>query len=124
MIYKQGSVVMEIKQRRGFRTVVAGILCSFLLLALLPVSAAAVPVVYTPLAAIKNGLTYPTDVAVSNSGRIYVVDGLAKKVLVYNSGYLLTGAVSSLENPTAVAAFDKENTMPSSVIDALRELLM
>ena len=25
---------------------------------------------------------------------------------------------------TAVAAFDKENTMPSSVIDALRELLM
>lgn len=92
---------MRTKQRRGHLTVVARMLCSFLLLALLPVTAFAVE--YTPLATIKKGLTYPTDIAVSGSGSIYVVDGLAKKVMVYNGGYLLTGSISSLENPTAVA---------------------
>ncbi|MHC4844472.1 MAG: NHL repeat-containing protein, partial [Planctomycetota bacterium] len=93
--------MMRTKQRKGHLTVVARMLCSFLLLALLPVTAFAVE--YTPLATIKKGLTYPTDIAVSGSGSIYVVDGLAKKVMVYNGGYLLTGSISSLENPTAVA---------------------
>jgi len=86
--------------RKGLQKVVA-VLGGIMLLALLPLSAAAVE--YTPLATIKKGLTYPTDVAVSSSGTIYVVDGLAKKVLIYNNAYLLTGSVSSIENPTAVA---------------------
>ncbi len=88
------------QQRKGLIKVVAG-LCGLMILALLPLSAAAVD--YTPLATIKKGLTYPTDVAVSGSGTMYVVDGLAKKVLIYNEDYLLSGSFSSIENPTAVA---------------------
>jgi len=58
---------------------------------------------FTPLATITRGLNYPTDVAVSNSGTIYVADGVAKQVFIYNSGYVLTGSLHGLENPTAVA---------------------
>jgi len=94
----------------------AGILCCFILSAVLPYSASAVE--YIPLATIKRGLTYPTDVAVSGSGKIYVVDGLAKKVFTYNSGYILTGAITLLDNPTAVAVsgntvFIADNTTKS-----------
>jgi len=80
---------------------ITGVLSGVLLLSLLPLTALAVD--YTPLATIRKGLTYPTDVAASNSGSIYVVDGLAKKILIYNKGYLLSGSISSIENPTAVA---------------------
>ncbi|MDX1776985.1 MAG: NHL repeat-containing protein, partial [Desulfobulbales bacterium] len=90
------------KQNKGLRTVAAGILCSVLLLAWFPLSAAAVE--YTPLATLKKGLRYPVDTAVSDSGKIYVLDGITKKILIYNGNYYLTGSISSVDNPTAVAA--------------------
>ena len=91
----------KMKQSKGLRTVAAGILCSILLLAWFPLTAAAVE--YTPLANLKKGLRYPVDTAVSNTGKIYVLDGITKKILIYNGNYFLTGSIASLDNPTAVA---------------------
>jgi len=81
----------------------ATILCAILLPAILPISAAAVD--YSPLATIKSGLTYPIDAAVSDSGKIYIVDGLSKKILIYNNNYILSGIITSVGNPTAVAVY-------------------
>lgn len=88
------------RKTKGLRMVVAGMVCSILLL-MLPLSAAAVD--FAPLATIKRGLTYPTDMAVSPNGTIYVVDGIARKVLTYDNSYRYTGGFTSVEGPVAVA---------------------
>jgi len=94
------------KKRNGtHREIFAAIiLCTILLPDVLPLSAAAVA--YSPLATIKSGLTYPIDAAVSASGKIYIVDGLAKKILIYNNSYNLSGVIGSVGNPTAVAVYE------------------
>jgi hypothetical protein len=74
-----------------------------LLFLLLPLLASATE--YTPLATIKRGLMYPTDMAMSpTDSTIYVVDGVSNRVLKYDRGYGYKGAVTSIEYPVAVAA--------------------
>jgi hypothetical protein len=89
------------KNNKGLRSVVAGFLCSIMLLALLPLSAAAVE--YTSLATINKGVPYPIDAAVSAAGNIYAVDGRDKILIIYNDNYNLISKVSSVAHPTAVA---------------------
>ena len=91
--------MMRTTQRKRLRIVVAGLLWSLLLFALVPLSASAAE--YTFLAAINTGLTYPIDVAASGTGKIYIVDGIYKKVFIYNGSYNLSGAITSLANPMA-----------------------
>ena len=74
---------------------------AFLLLALLPITVSAVE--YTSLATIKRGLTYPTDVAIAQDGKVFVVDGISRKVLTYDSTYRYLGSFTSVDNPVAVA---------------------
>jgi sugar lactone lactonase YvrE len=66
-------------------------------------SAWAADVEFVPLATIKRGLTYPTDMAVSPDGKVYVVDGLARKVLTYDGNYQYIGSITSIESPVSVA---------------------
>ena len=107
--------------------VVAVILFGVLLTSFLAVTAAAAE--FTSLASIKRGLRYPTDVAVSGAGQVYVVDGLSKKVVLYNNGYQYTGAISLLANPVAVAVsgsgavYVADNTSKTvSILDAAGNL--
>ena len=89
------------RKKKGIRAVVTGMLCSMVLTALMPLSASGVE--YTPLATVGSGLKYPTDVAASDAGTIYVIDSIGKKLLIYNSSYRLTAYVYSVAHPTSVA---------------------
>jgi hypothetical protein len=104
-----GMIKLMSKIKRSRTTVMAGMVCSMLLFVLLSFQAAAA-VEFTPLASINRGLTYPTDMAVSSSGAIYVVDGLSNKVLIYNAEYRYTGTVTSVEVPISVALYYDELT--------------
>jgi sugar lactone lactonase YvrE len=66
-------------------------------------SAIAADADFTSLATLKRGLSYPVDVAVSASGKIYVSDGLNNKVFIYDSSYRLTGSIDTVKKPGAVA---------------------
>jgi hypothetical protein len=88
------------KQRKGIRTA-AYTLLSLLFFWLTPLTVSGAEVV--SLAVMQKGLTYPIDLAVSPAGKIYVADGLSKKILIYNSEYHLTGSIGAVQNPTAVA---------------------
>jgi len=59
-------------------------------------------VVFKSLDPITNGLKMPEDVAVSNDGKVYVVDGYQNKVLIYDKKGQPTGSIS-IQKPTSVA---------------------
>jgi hypothetical protein len=87
--------------KKVLNAIFAGILCSIMLPALMPLSAEAIE--YTSLATITKGVQYPIDAAVSTAGKIYAVDGRDKKIHVYNENYQLSAKISSVAHPTAVA---------------------
>lgn len=92
---------LTMRQIKGFRRVVAGMLSSIAMLAFLPSAATAVQ--YTPLATMSSGLKYPVDVAASAAGTIYAVDNMSKKLMIYNSSYQLSATVNAVAHPVAVA---------------------
>lgn len=59
-------------------------------------------VIYKPLNGITEGLSFPIDVAVSESGAVFVADSLKKKVFIYNTDGQLTGSIA-VASPDAVA---------------------
>jgi hypothetical protein len=59
-------------------------------------------VTYTPLDPITTGLKFPEDVAVSDSGNIFVVDGSKNQVLIYDRKGQSAGIIS-IKNPTSIA---------------------
>jgi len=59
-------------------------------------------VVFKSLNPITHGLKMPEDVAVSNDGKAYVVDGYQNKVLIYDKKGQPAGSIS-IEKPTSVA---------------------
>lgn len=97
------------KMKKNRSVTVAGMFAGFLLFMLYALAASAAD--FVPLATISKGLTYPTDVAVSPSGTAYVVDGLAKRIVIFNSDYSYTGSITSVEKPTAVAVSANGNTL-------------
>jgi hypothetical protein len=92
---------MKSRQRNCLKHV-AGLLVVLLLSVLVPLTASAVD--FTSLATVKRGLTYPTDTAISSTdGKMFVVDGITRKVLTYDSTYRYLGSITSVEIPVAVA---------------------
>lgn len=59
-------------------------------------------VVFKSLDPITNGLKNPEDVAVSNDGKVYVVDGSQNKVLIYDKKGQSAGSIL-IQKPTSVA---------------------
>jgi hypothetical protein len=106
--------------KKRIRAVVTGMLCSMVLTALMPLSASGVE--YTPLATVGSGLKYPTDVAASDAGTIYVVDSVGKKILIYNSSYRLTAYVYSVAHPTSVAVSGDKVYVGDAITKAVKIL--
>jgi sugar lactone lactonase YvrE len=89
------------REKKGIRTVVAGLLCSMVLAALMPLTASGVE--YMSLATVGSQLKYPADVAASASGSIYAVDTVRRKLVIYSASYQVSANLYSVSHPTSIA---------------------
>jgi WD40 repeat protein len=99
--------MLRINEWRLLKTFAARLLTSFMLVGLLPLAAAAEhfgAVEYKPLAVVKGG-KYPVDVTASAAGTFYVVDGMARNIIVYGNGYTQNAKFSTVGHPTAIAVY-------------------
>ena len=86
---------------KRYKQTTLAFLLTAIILFIMPVASFS-DVVFIPLDPITIGLNMPEDVAVSQDGTVYVVDGSRNKVLIYDSAHQLAGSLSILK-PTSVA---------------------